>query len=161
MLAAGTMALVASPSAQASMDNWQGNAASPYVVIAVDVDMSLSEALTANNVSLTGAASLVKLGNGTVTVDDASGIGSFSGDIHVFKGGWFVGTAAGFGTSAGSTWVYPSGCVLVTDVTVSHSGETFHLAGTGISDWYGWGAIRFPSSSQESVVMAAGAYGSR
>ena len=161
MLAAGTMALAASPSAQASMDNWQGNAASPCVVIAVDVDMSLSEALTANNVSLTGAASLVKLGNGTVTVDDESGIGSFAGDIHVFKGGWSVGTAAGFGTSAGSTWVYPNGCVLITDVTVPHTGETFHLAGTGISDWYGWGAIRFPSSSQESAVMAAGAYGSR
>ena len=165
MLAAGTIALAASPSAQASMDDWQGNAASPYVVIAVDVDMSLSDALTANNVTLDGAASLVKLGNGTVTVDDASGIGSFSGDIHVFKGGWSVGTAAGFGTptgtSAGSTWVYPGGCVLITDVTVPHTGETFHLAGTGISDWYGWGAIRFPSSSQESTVMAAGAYGSR
>ena len=127
----------------------------------VDADMTLSQALVANNASLSGAASVVKLGNGTVTVDDESGIGSFAGDIHVFAGGWSVGTASGFGTSAGATWVYPNGCVLVTDVTVSHTGETFHLAGTGKSDWYGWGAIRFPANTQESAVMAAGAYGSR
>ena len=165
LLAAPAAALAIATSspqtAPAAMDDWRGNATSPVVVIVVDVDMSLSDALTANNVSLSGAASLVKLGNGTVAVDDASGIGSFVGDIHVFAGGWSVGTAAGFGTSAGSTWVYPNGCVLVTDVTVSHTGETFHLAGTGKSDWYGWGAIRFPASSQESAVMAAGAYGSR
>ena len=160
-VAALAMAASAPQTATAAMDDWQGNAASPVVVIIVDVDMSLSDALTANSVSLAGAASLVKLGNGTVTVDDASGIGSFAGDIHVFKGGWSVGTAAGFGTSTGSTWVYPNGCVLVTDVTVAHTGETFHLAGTGKHDWYGWGAIRFPSSSQESAVMAAGSYGSR
>ncbi len=159
--AAIAMAAGAPQAATAAMDDWHGNATSPVVVIVVDVDMSLSDALTANNVSLSGAASLVKLGNGTVTADDASGIGSFAGDIHVFAGGWSVGTAAGFGTSAGSTWVYPNGCVFVTDVTVAHTGETFHLAGTGKSDWYGWGAIRFPSSSQESAVMAAGAYGSR
>ncbi len=154
------LAMLAIP-AYASMDDWQGNAATPAVTISVATDMTLSEALAANGVSLSGAASLVKTGNGTVTVDDASGIGSFAGDIHVFQGGWSVGTASGFGTSAGATWVYPNGCVLITDVTVSHSGEIFHLAGTGKSDWYGWGAIRFPSSSQESAVMAAGAYGSR
>ena len=161
MLAAGTMALAASPSAQASMDDWRGNAATPVVELVVDADMTLSQALSANNASLSGAASLVKLGNGTVTVDDESGIGSFAGEIHVFAGGWSVGTASGFGTSAGATWVYPNGCVLVTDVTVAHTGETFHLAGTGKHDDHGWGAIRFPGSSQNSVAMAAGAYGSR
>ena len=155
------LALQTAIPAYASMDDWQGNAATPAATINVASDMTLSAALAANGVSLSGAASLVKTGNGTVTVDDASGIGSFAGEIHVFQGGWQVGTSAGFGTSAGSTWVYPNGCVLVTDVTVAHTGETFHLAGTGISDWYGWGAIRFPSSSQESAVMAAGAYGSR
>lgn len=154
------IALAALP-ARASMYTWQENAATPAVTITVDADMTLSQALSNSGASLSGAASLVKIGNGTVTVDDASGIGSFTGDIHVFAGGWSVGTASGFGTSAGATWVYPNGCVLVTDVTVAHTGETFHLAGTGISDWYGWGAIRFPASSQESAAMAAGAYGSR
>ena len=147
--------------AYASMDDWQGNAASPAVTISVATDMTLSEALAANSVSLSGAASLVKTGNGTVTVDDASGIGSFAGEIHVFQGGWQVGTSAGFGTSAGATWVYPNGCVLVTDVTVAHTGETFHLAGTGKHDWYGWGAIRFPTDTQQNNTMAVGAYGSR
>ena len=159
---AALAAAVGAPfAASASMDTWQENAATPAVQLIVDADMTLTQALVANNASLSGAASVVKLGNGTVTVDDESGIGSFAGDIHVFAGGWSVGTASGFGTSAGATWVYPNGCVLVTDVTVSHTGETFHLAGTGKSDWYGWGAIRFPASSQESAAMAAGAYGSR
>ena len=154
------LALFAS-SSPAAMDNWQDNAATPAVQLIVDADMTFTQALAANNASLSGAASIIKLGNGTVTVDDASGIGSFAGEIHVFAGGWSVGTASGFGTSAGATWVYPNGCVLVTDVTVAHTGETFHLAGTGKSDWYGWGAIRFPANSQESAVMAVGAYGSR
>ncbi|MBP5544902.1 MAG: hypothetical protein ILM98_12560 [Kiritimatiellae bacterium] len=155
------LALQTATPAQASMDDWRGNAATPAVQIAVGSDMTLSDALTANGVSLSGAASLVKTGSGTVTVDDASGIGSFAGDIHVFQGGWQVGTSAGFGTSDGSTWVYPNGCVLVTDVTVSHSGEIFHLAGTGKHDWYGWGAIRFPTDTQQNNAMAVGAYGSR
>lgn len=154
-------ALCAATTAMASMDTWQENAATPFVTINVASDMTLSDALTAGGVTLTGAAALVKTGNGTVTVDDASGIASFAGEIHVFQGGWSVGTASGFGTSAGATWVYPNGCVLVTDVTISHAGETFHLAGTGMSDWNGWGAIRFPKASQGSETMAAGAYGSR
>ena len=160
-VAALAMAVSTPQTATAAMDDWRGNAATPVVQLIVDADMTLTQALAANNASLSGAASLVKLGNGTVTVDDASGIGSFAGDIHVFAGGWSVGTASGFGTTAGSTWIYPNGCVLVTDVTVAHTGETFHLAGTGKHDWYGWGAIRFPANSQESAVMAAGAYGSR
>ena len=159
--AAIAAALCAATTAMASMDTWQENAATPFVTINVASDMTLSDALTAGGVTLTGAAALVKTGNGTVTVDDASGIGSFAGEIHVFQGGWSVGTASGFGTSAGATWVYPNGCVLVTDVTVSHSGEIFHLAGTGMSDWNGWGAIRFPKDRQASATMAAGAYGSR
>lgn len=159
--AAFAAALCAATTAMASMDTWQENAATPFVTINVASDMTLSDALTAGGVTLTGAAALVKTGGGTVTVDDASGIGSFAGEIHVFQGGWSVGTASGFGTSAGATWVYPNGCVLVTDVTISHAGETFHLAGTGMSDWNGWGAIRFPKASQGSETMAAGAYGSR
>lgn len=159
--AAFAAALCAATTAMASMDTWQENAATPFVTINVASDMTLSDALTAGGVTLTGAAALVKTGGGTVTVDDASDIGSFAGEIHVFQGGWSVGTASGFGTSAGATWVYPGGCVLVTDVTVSHAGETFHLAGTGQSDWFGWGAIRFPRSTQERSAMTAGAYGSR
>ena len=134
--------ICAAVTATASMATWQENAATPAVTISVASDMTLPEALTANNVSLVGAASLVKIGNGTVTVDDASGIGSFAGEIHVFQGVWSVGTASGFGTAAGATWVYPNGCVIFTDVTVSRSGEVFHLAGTGKSDSYGYGALR-------------------
>ncbi|MBR4611954.1 MAG: hypothetical protein IKO40_04470, partial [Kiritimatiellae bacterium] len=155
------LAMQTATPAQASMSTWQENSATPAVQIDVGSDMTLSAALTANGVSLSGAASLVKTGNGTVTVDDESGIGSFAGEIHVFQGGWQVGTSAGFGTSTGATWVYPSGCVLITDVTVAHTGETFHLAGTGKSDWYGWGAIRFPTDTQQNNAMAVGAYGSR
>ena len=155
------LALQTATPAQASMSTWQENSATPAVQIDVGSDMTLSAALTANGVSLAGAASLVKTGSGTVTVDDASGIGSFAGEIHIFQGGWSVGTASGFGTAAGATWVYPNGCVLVTDVTVAHTGETFHLAGTGKSDWYGWGAIRFPTDTQQNNAMAVGAYGSR
>ena len=55
--AALAIATSAPQTAPAAMDDWQGNAASPVVVIIVDVDMSLSDALTANSVSLAGAAS--------------------------------------------------------------------------------------------------------
>ncbi len=93
--AALATALCAAKTSTASMATWQENAATPTVTIIVDADMTLSQALTANGVSLSGAASLVKTGNGTVTVDDASGIASFAGEIHVFQGGWSVGTASG------------------------------------------------------------------
>ncbi len=135
---------------------------SPVIALAPDTDMTLSQALAnAGVASLGTSGTIYKYGTKTITVDDASGIGSFTGDIHVCEGGWSVGTAAGFGTAAGETWIYDGACILVTDVTVSHTGETFHLAGRGKSDWYGWGAIRFPSNSQEGQIMAVGAYGSR
>ena len=159
--ATAAFAICAAVTATASMATWQENAATPAVTLAVNSDMTLSEALTANGVSLAGAASLVKTGTGTVTIDDASGIGSFAGEIHVFQGGWSVGTASGFGTASGATWVYPNGCVLFTDVTVSRSGEVFHLAGTGKSDSYGHGALRIKNSSQASSAPVAGSYGSR
>ena len=135
---------------------------SAVIPITVDTDMTLSEALANAHIASLGTTGTIwKYGPGTVTVDDASGIGSFAGDIHVCEGGWSVGTAAGFGTSAGETWIDDGACVFVTDVTVAHTGETFHLAGTGKSDDHGWGAIRFPGSSQNSATMAVGAYGSR
>ncbi len=135
---------------------------SPVIVLEAGTDMSLSQALAAAGVATLGASGTIyKYGAGTIAVDDASGIGSFGGDIHVCEGGWSVGTAVGFGTSAGETWIDDGACVLVTDVTVAHTGETFHIAGTGKSDWYGWGAIRFPTNSQEGQIMAVGAYGSR
>ena len=135
---------------------------SAVIPITVNTDMTLSEALANAHITSLGTSGTIwKYGAGTITVDDASGIGSFTGDIHVCEGGWAVGTAAGFGTSAGETWIDDGACVLITDVTVSHTGETFHIAGTGKSDWYGWGAIRFPSNSQEGQIMAVGAYGSR
>ena len=134
----------------------------PVIALAPDTDMTLSQALANAGVSSLGTkGTIYKYGKRTITVDDASGIGSFTGDIHVCEGGWSVGTAAGFGTSAGETWIDDGACVLITDVTVSHTGETFHLAGKGKSDWYGWGAIRFASYTQELDTMAAGAYGSR
>ena len=135
---------------------------SPVIALAPATDMTLSEALANVHITSLGTSGTIwKYGAGTVTVDDASGIGSFTGDIHVCEGGWSVGTAAGFGTSAGETWIHDGACLFVTDVTVAHTGETFHIAGTGKSDDHGWGAIRFPGSSQNSATMAVGAYGSR
>ena len=134
----------------------------PVIALSPDADMTLSQALAnAHVASLGTTGTIYKYGTKTITVDDASGIGSFTGDIHVCEGGWSVGTAAGFGTSAGETWIHDGACVFVTDVTVAHTGETFHIAGTGKSDDHGWGAIRFPGSSQNSATMAVGAYGSR
>ena len=133
----------------------------PVLSLTVDSNKTLSEALASASLSLGTSGTIVKQGSGTLTADDASGIGSFDGDIHIVEGGWSVGTVSGFGTKSGATWVYSGGCVLITDVTVSHDGETFHLAGTGKSDDHGWGAIRFPGNGQSSSTMASGAYGSR